>query len=70
MNGQLSTTSIEHFHGRQAVLQHGGRIAQTDLDIQGSHAHHARPRSSCACTTNGEVHGETVTQNNVKRCLH
>ena len=46
------------------------RIAQTDLDIQGSHAHHARTRSSCAWTTNGEVHGETVTHNNVKRCLH
>ena len=29
-----------------------------------------RTRSSCAWTTNGEVHGETVTYNNVKRCLH
>ena len=26
--------------------------------------------SSCAWTTNGEVHGETITHNNVKRCLH
>ena len=24
----------------------------------------------CAWTTNGEVHGQTVTHNNVKRCLH
>ena len=40
------------------------------LDIQGRHAHHARMWSSCAWTTNGEVHGETVTHNNVKRCLH
>ena len=30
---------IEHFHWRHAVLQHGHRIAQTDLDIQGSHTH-------------------------------
>ena len=45
-------------------------IAQTDLDIQGSHAHHACMRSSCTWTTNGEVHGETVMHNNVKRCLH
>ena len=61
---------IEHFHWCHAVLQHGRRIAQTDLDFQGSHAHHARTRSSCAWTTNGEVHGETVAHNNVKRCLH
>ena len=27
-------------------------------------------RSSCAWTTNGGVHGETVTHNDVKRCLH
>ena len=32
---------IECFHWRHAVLQHGRRIAQTDLDIQGSHMHHA-----------------------------
>ena len=48
---------IEHFHWHHAVLQHGRRIAQTDLDIQGSHAHHARMR-------------ETITHNNVKRFLH
>ena len=46
------------------------QIAQTDLDIQGSHAHHARMRSSCAWTTNGGVHGETVTHINVERSLH
>ena len=46
------------------------RTAQSDLNTQGSHTHHARTRSSCARTTNGEVHGETVTHNNVKRCLH
>ena len=61
---------IERFHWCNALLQHGCCIAQTDLDIQGSHAHHARTRSSCAWTTNGEVHGGTVTHNNVKRCLH
>ena len=33
--------SIERFHWRHAVDQHGRRIAQTDLDIQGSHADHA-----------------------------
>ena len=48
----------------------GRRIAQTDLDIQGSHAHHACTLSSCAWTMNGEVYGETITHNNVKRCLH
>ena len=46
------------------------RIVQTDLDIQGSHTHHAPMPSSCAWTTNGGVHGETVMPNNVKRCLH
>ena len=61
---------IKHFHWRHAVLQHGCRIAQTDLDIQGSHAHHVRVRSSCTWTTNGEAHGETMTHNNVNRCLH
>ena len=35
--------SIERFHWRHAV-----RIAQADLDIQGSHAHHACTWSSCA----------------------
>ena len=52
---------IVHFHWHHAVLQHDRWIAQTDLDIHGSHAHHMRTRSSCAWTTNGEVHGETVT---------
>ena len=61
---------IERVHWHHAALQHGRRIAQTDLGIQGSHAHHARTRSSCAWTTNGGVHGATVTPNNVKRCLH
>ena len=46
------------------------RIAQTDLDIQGSHEHHACMQSSCAWTTNGEVHGETVMHKNLNRCLH
>ena len=46
------------------------QIAQIDLDIQGSHAHHARTRSSYTWTSNGEVHEETVMHNNVKRCLH
>ena len=32
---------IERFQWRHAVLQHGCRTAQTDLDIQGSHVHHA-----------------------------
>ena len=27
-------------------------------------------RSSCAWTTNGEVHGESLMHNNVNRCLH
>ena len=45
-------------------------IAQTDLDMQGSHAHHARTRLSCDWTMNGELHGETVTHNNVNRCLN
>ena len=45
---------IERFQWRHAVLQHGSRIVQTDLDIQGSHAHHARKWSSCTWTTNGE----------------
>ena len=62
--------AIERSHWRYAVLQHGLWIAQTDLDIQGSHAHHARTRSSCAWTTNGEVHGDIITHNNVKICLH
>ena len=65
------TPTIERFNWRHAVLQHGRRITQTDLDIQGSHVHHVRSRSSsCAWTTNGEVHGETVTHNNAKRCSH
>ena len=66
----LTLPPIEHFHWRHAVLQHGRRNTQTDLDIQGSHAHHARKWSSCAWTTNREVHGETKMHNNVKRCLH
>ena len=70
MMSQLDYESVDRIHWRHAVLQHGRRIVQTDLDIQGSHAHHASTLSSCACTTNGEVHGETVTHNNVKRCLH
>ena len=45
------------------------RIAQTDLDIQGSHTHHARTRSSCAWTMNGRVHGETILHNNVNRMM-
>ena len=61
---------IERFHWRHAVLQHGRQIAQTDLDIQGRHVQHALTWSSCAWTTNGEVHGEIITHNNVKRCLH
>ena len=32
---------IERFHRLHAVLQHGRRIAQTELDIQGSHKHHS-----------------------------
>ena len=60
---------IERFHWCHTVLQHGRRIAQTDLDIQSNHAHHARMWSSCTWTTNEEVYGETVTHNNVKRCL-
>ena len=55
------------FHWRHAVLQHGRRIAQTDLGYPG---HHAPTRSLCTWTKNGEVHGETVTHNNVKRCLY
>ena len=135
------TRGIERFHWRHAVLQHSREIAQTDLDIQGSHAHHAhtqyavkvqrslaplsrfpgshiptahaqeccsfqsysnsvrspmkltlrephswdpRQRTTwsrvvtsdfnsvlpCTWTMNGEVHGESVMHNNVKRCLH
>ena len=64
------TSPIQCVHHRHAALQHGRRIAQTDLDIQDSHAHHALMRSSCAWTTNGGVYGETVMPNNVKRCLH
>ena len=60
----------ERFHWCHAVLQHSCRIVPTDLDIQGSHAHHVHTQSSCAWSTNGEVHGETVMHNNVKRCLH
>ena len=54
-------STIERFHWGHGVLQLGRRIAQTDLDIQGSHAHHARTRSSRAWTMNGEVHEDTVT---------
>ena len=61
---------MEHFQWRHAVLQHGRRIVQTDLDIQDSHAHHARMRSPCPWASNGEVHGETIMHNNVIRCLH
>ena len=57
---------IEHFPWSH-VFEHGRRIAQTDWDIQGSHVHHERTRSSCTWTTNGEVHGETITHNNVKK---
>ena len=32
--------NIERFHLCHTVLQHGRRMAQTDLDIQGSHTHH------------------------------
>ena len=46
------------------------RIAQATRSIQGSQMHHARTRSSCTWTPHGEVHGETVTHNYVKRCLH
>ena len=66
----MATSTIERFHRRHAVLKHGCWIEQTDLDIQGSHTHHAHTWSSCAWTTNGEVRGETVTNNNGKRCLH
>ena len=45
-----ASLSIERFHWRHAVFQHGRRNAQTDLDIQGSHTHHARTQS-CAWTT-------------------
>ena len=37
---------------------------------QGSHAHHPHTQSSCASTTSGGVHGETISHDNVKRCLH
>ena len=66
----LLPVPIERFYWRHAVLQDGRRIAQTDLDIQGSHAHHARTWSSYVSTTKREAHGETVTHNNVNRCLY
>ena len=44
-------------------------ITQTDLDIQGSHVHHACMQSSCAWTMIEEVHEDTFMHNNVKRCL-
>ena len=59
--GQQLPTECVHWHWHHAVLQHGCRIAKTDLDIQGSHVHHARTQSSCTWTMTGEVHGETHT---------
>ena len=65
-----NNTSV--FTGRHAVLQHGLRIAQTDLDIQGSHVptihtcdHHAlEPRME-------EFVEKPFTHNNVKRwCMN
>ena len=67
----LCMTTCYRAFSQTAMLEDKGRwIAQTDLDIQGSHAHHAHTRSSCAWTINRDVHEDTVMHNNVKRCLY
>ena len=70
MKHNHNTSRYKAFSQAAMLEDKGHCIVQTDLDIQGSHTHHVCTWSSCAWTTNGEVHKDTTTHNDVKRCLH